>query len=319
MKELRRIRPKRIGYAVHLCDEAKEWVDRYRPVIEVSIKSALSDKAIKIPREHPCFEMIRQGHKVVFCSGNSTLSGDLSSELAVAACVMDWPLSVIERKQQEAATYLHSLPTYTTFRRVLEIDDVEILNRIDELKWQYPLADGRLRIWQERFHTTLRGYQEIYFSHEKHHLCVNAIDNLARRFLRMIQSLNPSVTDQTVSLEITVDRNLVYQDKPSESRISWHRDRFLEKHNEGVPDYSMVYLSNCGASWKGGDLLLQKGGQPKSESEWNLSKNPIFQYEPRCNEAIVFQNSHSAYSIVPITPILDWTRRDIVIMTAKIL
>lgn len=105
LKELSRIEPQRIGHAVHLCSQAKQWVDEKRPVIEACIKSALSVKMITSPAEHPAFDMLKKGHQVVFCTDDSTLFGDHSSELAVAACLLDLPLTRIQAMQHEAQKY----------------------------------------------------------------------------------------------------------------------------------------------------------------------------------------------------------------------
>lgn len=105
MKELSRIEPQRIGHAVHLCPQARQWVDEKRPVIEACIKSALSVKMIATPADHPAFDMLKKGHRVVFCTDDSTLFGDHSSELAVAACILDLPLAQIQAMQHEAQKY----------------------------------------------------------------------------------------------------------------------------------------------------------------------------------------------------------------------
>ncbi|HXF28770.1 MAG TPA: hypothetical protein VN457_02885, partial [Chlamydiales bacterium] len=102
MKELSRIEPQRIGHAVHLCPQAKQWVDEKRPVIEACIKSALSVKMITSPADHPAFDMLKNGHQVVFCTDDSTLFGDHSSELAIAACLLDLPPTRIQAMQHEA-------------------------------------------------------------------------------------------------------------------------------------------------------------------------------------------------------------------------
>src|SRR5262249_15496317 len=81
MKALSRIEPQRIGHAVHLCHQAKQWVNEKRPVIEACIKSAVSVKMITSPADHPAFDLLKNGHQVVFCTDDSTLFGDQSSEL----------------------------------------------------------------------------------------------------------------------------------------------------------------------------------------------------------------------------------------------
>jgi adenosine deaminase len=106
MKELSRIEPQRIGHAVHLCPQAKQWVDAKRPVIEACIKSALSVKMITLPADHPAFLMLKNGHQVVFCTDDSTLFDDHSSELAVASCLLDLTSAKVQAMQLEAQKYV---------------------------------------------------------------------------------------------------------------------------------------------------------------------------------------------------------------------
>lgn len=108
IKELIRIEPQRLGHAVYLYSQAKQWVDEKRPVIEACIKSALSFKMITTPAEHPAFDMLKNGHRVVFCTDDSTLFGDHSSELAIAACLLDLPPARIQAMQHEAQKYAFS-------------------------------------------------------------------------------------------------------------------------------------------------------------------------------------------------------------------
>lgn len=317
-KELTRIRPKRIGHAVHLGPQARAWVDKYKPVIEVSLKSALYDQAIDLPREHPAFELIHKRHKVVFCAVNSTLNGDLSSELAVAACVTGGSLMTIKNQQAGYIDELLVTPEYVIYPNVLETEDINLLMQCEDLGRSEEQWYGRTTLWKESYKAVLRSAFFHSVDYRNYHKCTSVIDKLTKCFLRSIQKLNPRVTDQKVDLEIYIDRNRVTKENASKSGMFWHRDRVTTDGGQGFADYSFVYLMSSELNWKGGEMSLQKGGKPISREEWQNSSNPIFNYQPLFNQAIIFKNSDSAHSVEPIEPVLDWnwTNRDVVVITA---
>lgn len=101
LKELNEIQPERVGHAVHLCNEAMEWIKSRRTVVEACIRSALSVDMISTPGDHPALELFKNGHPVVFCTDDSTLFGDLSEELALVACLCDLSLEEMIELQAE--------------------------------------------------------------------------------------------------------------------------------------------------------------------------------------------------------------------------
>ncbi len=105
MKELKTIQPQRIGHGVFLCPEAIEWVRSQHIPVEVCIKSALSVDMIDHASKHPWLKLLQEGHPLVFCTDDATLFGDLSSELALLACLKDLSLSEIIELQSQAHQY----------------------------------------------------------------------------------------------------------------------------------------------------------------------------------------------------------------------
>lgn len=105
MKELEEIQPDRIGHAVFLCPEAQQWIQKRKVVVGACIRSACSVMITK-PSEHPAFALYANGHPVVFCSDDSTLFGNLSEELALVACLCEWPIEKMEQMQQSAKAHI---------------------------------------------------------------------------------------------------------------------------------------------------------------------------------------------------------------------
>lgn len=100
--ELRAIQPDRVGHAVLLGHEAEEWIREKRVPVEACIRSALSVKMIEKPGDHPALKLFKEGHPVVFCTDDSTLFGDLSEELALAACLCDLSVEQVAEMQKRA-------------------------------------------------------------------------------------------------------------------------------------------------------------------------------------------------------------------------
>lgn len=105
LKELTEFEPSRLGHAVHLCSQAKSWVEEKKIPVEACIRSALSVNMITKPGEHPALALFKKGHPVVFCTDDSAIFGDLSEELALAACLCDLPVERVFELQQQALSY----------------------------------------------------------------------------------------------------------------------------------------------------------------------------------------------------------------------
>ena len=65
---------------------------------------------ITSPADHPAFDLLKNGHPVVFCTDDSTLFGDQSSELAVAAYLLDLSSIQIQSMQAEAEKHVFASP-----------------------------------------------------------------------------------------------------------------------------------------------------------------------------------------------------------------
>lgn len=109
MKELTEIQPRRVGHAVHLCEEAKMWIQNNKVVVEACIRSALCVSMINHPGDHPALTLFKQGHPVVFCTDDSTLFGSLSEELALVACLCNLKLDDVIQMQNRAMLYAFSV------------------------------------------------------------------------------------------------------------------------------------------------------------------------------------------------------------------
>ncbi|MES2121838.1 MAG: hypothetical protein V4492_03550 [Chlamydiota bacterium] len=82
---LQMLHPIRIGHAVHLSREAREWIMKERIPVEVCLSSSVLAGMISDFAAHPGFEMCRSGHPIVFCSDDPLIfSTDLSRELQLA-------------------------------------------------------------------------------------------------------------------------------------------------------------------------------------------------------------------------------------------
>lgn len=105
LRELTEIQPSRVGHAVHLCPEARAWIEDKQIVVEACIRSALSVSMISKPSQHPALELFKKGHPVVFCTDDSTLFGDLSEELALVACLCNLSVAEVVEMQKRALAY----------------------------------------------------------------------------------------------------------------------------------------------------------------------------------------------------------------------
>lgn len=82
---LEKLEPKRVGHAVHLSDEAKNWIVSNKTPIEVCLSSSVLVQMVEHFNEHPGIELFRQGHPIVLCTDDPLLfSTTASKELQIA-------------------------------------------------------------------------------------------------------------------------------------------------------------------------------------------------------------------------------------------
>lgn len=86
MLELTTIQPERIGHAVHLCEEAKKWVQDNNILVELCLTSALKTGMIKEASEHPALNLLLEGHPVAICTDDPLIfKTTLSEEYALVS------------------------------------------------------------------------------------------------------------------------------------------------------------------------------------------------------------------------------------------
>lgn len=102
--ELETFRPSRVGHAVFLGEQAKQWIIDNKIPIEACLRSAVSVMIPK-PGDHSALELFKNGHPVIFCSDDSLLFGDLTEELALAACLCDLTVDEVVELQRKAVGF----------------------------------------------------------------------------------------------------------------------------------------------------------------------------------------------------------------------
>lgn len=221
-----------------------------------------------------------------------------------------------------SATIEH-LPLYKIIPNVLDEDNTKTLEKLTQTETGQKQWYGRTTYWAETFNAKVDNTGQITIEHKKKHFGTTAIDNLTILFLKTIENFNVDIKNRTVSLQIYLDRNDVTKQDSATSGMLWHRDRVTTNVKSDsadcvakFADYSLVYLMSPENQWKGGEMLLQKGGEAISRQEWKNSQNPITTITPRCNQAVIFKNSDSAHHVNPIEPINESAQRDVVIITA---
>lgn len=177
---------------------------------------------------------------------------------------------------------------------------------------------GRLTFWTECYHADVDANLVFTMHHVKKHPGNDIMDELTSLFLRTLLNFGVELQNRRIELEVYIDRNEVNKSNAKKSDLFWHRDHITTKIGDAVADYSMVYLLSDENEWKGGDMLLQKGGKALDRERWENSKEPITRIHPRYNQAVVFQNSDSAHKIEAIDPVGDSVQRDVVIITCKL-
>ncbi len=106
MKELEMIRPARVGHCVHLCPEAKNWIEMRKIPIELCLTSALKVMMISELHEHPALKLLKQGHPVIICTDDPLIfRTSLSHECAQVAQIGGLTMNTMIRLQEKAYSY----------------------------------------------------------------------------------------------------------------------------------------------------------------------------------------------------------------------
>lgn len=220
------------------------------------------------------------------------------------------------------STPVGHLPVYKIIPNALSEDDTKTLEKIIQTETGQKQWYGRTTYWTEIFSAKVGNAGQITIEHTKNHFGNTAIDNLTTLFLKTIGSF-VDLKNRTVGLQIYLDRNEVAKQNSATSGMLWHRDRVTtnaKSDSADCParfgDYSVVYLMSPENQWKGGNMLLQHGGEAISRREWKNSQEPVVTIQPKCNQAIIFKNSDSAHCVDPIEPINETVQRDVVVITA---
>ncbi len=100
--ELQTLNPKRVGHAVHLTQEAKNWIVEKKIPIECCPSSSVMAGMISSYHEHPAYELYHNGHPCIFCSDDTLpFITTLSQELTIAAqCLNQDPQELAEHQRQ---------------------------------------------------------------------------------------------------------------------------------------------------------------------------------------------------------------------------
>jgi len=102
MRELRELQPARVGHAVHLCEEAKEWIKKQKVPVELCLTSAHTCQMIEEPYNHPALQLLREGHPVSVCTDDPLLfSRSLTDELTEVAEQLSLSLEQVKEQQKK--------------------------------------------------------------------------------------------------------------------------------------------------------------------------------------------------------------------------
>lgn len=102
MLELQFLQPERIGHAVHLCPEAKQWVLDHKIPVELCITSSVKARMVQKASDNPILEWLKVDHPVTVCTDDPLIFGvSLSDEYAQVAMLTGLsPTELIERSEK---------------------------------------------------------------------------------------------------------------------------------------------------------------------------------------------------------------------------
>ncbi len=117
MLELSVLQPERIGHAVHLCEEARQWVREKQVLVELCLTSALNAGMIAKVEDHPALKLLVEGHPVAICTDDPLLfNTTLSKEYAQVASLTGLLPEHIEELQNKVRSYQFDLEQRTSIR-----------------------------------------------------------------------------------------------------------------------------------------------------------------------------------------------------------
>lgn len=158
---------------------------------------------------------------------------------------------------------------------------------------------------------------------------LQSLQSLTQTFLQVIFSFSSKDEEhlrqnqRRIFFECYLDRNRVTKENMIQSDLFYHRDRIKigDKQME-YADFSLILLLNDHITWKGGDILLEKGGYRGGHSyqEW-IRTTPTSQEEKKCihlqpHEGLIFRNDNSLHAVTALSDIpQEGVNRDVFVLT----
>ncbi len=106
MLELQTLQPERVGHAVHLCQEAKDWIKTHQVLVEMCLTSAVKAGMITEASHHPALQLLLNGHPVSICTDDPLIFNiTLSQEFALVSHITKLSPQQIEETQKLASKY----------------------------------------------------------------------------------------------------------------------------------------------------------------------------------------------------------------------
>lgn len=106
ISELTRLKPRRIGHGVFLCDRAKEWIYERMIPIEMCLSSALKAHMVDSMREHPALDLLRSGYPVAVCTDDPLIFGtDHIKENQIAMELLGYSFEQFEALHTKSLSY----------------------------------------------------------------------------------------------------------------------------------------------------------------------------------------------------------------------
>lgn len=106
MLELTTLKPERVGHAVHLCQEAKDWIKTHQILVEMCLTSAVKAGMIAEASEHPALQLLLDGQPVSICTDDPLIfNTSLSQEFALVSQLTNLSSRAIEETQRLASKY----------------------------------------------------------------------------------------------------------------------------------------------------------------------------------------------------------------------
>ncbi len=104
--ELQTIEPQRIGHGVHLCQEARRWIEENKVLFELCLTSALNTGMIKKLEDHPGLQLLQKGHPVAICTDDPLIfNTSLSQEYAKVAFLTELSVDEIDKLLKKIMNY----------------------------------------------------------------------------------------------------------------------------------------------------------------------------------------------------------------------